>query len=208
MWSMRILILLAGAAVCSMAHSALITATDSNPVAVDALNEGFGGVSCSPPYSKYCTATRTVSLGQGAVQDVNATVTWHKGSFFGESFFILSHTGIDVVLLAPFQADCLSGDGECPPGQTFTVTFDDQASEPIPPDHLESGTFKPTQPLSAFQGLNALGDWTLTIGDADSGGATVYSNFTLLVRTVPEPSSIALLTLALGCLFWRLRYSR
>lgn len=107
------------------------------------------------------------------------------------------------MLLAPLQVGCPI----CGPS-TFTILFDDQADTLPSTDNLSSGTFRPYESLSAFHGLDALGDWTLTIGDIDASGATRYRSFTLIVSTIPEPSTLFLLALPMGFLFWRFRYSR
>lgn len=48
-----------------------------------------------------------------------------------------------------------------------------------------SGTFKPEQPLSAFDGQNPNGVWTLNISDNASGDTGTFREFTLILDTVP-----------------------
>ena len=65
----------------------------------------------------------------------------------------------------------------------LVVTFDDEASEQVGGPHPVPGTFRPEEPLSAFDGEEAAGTWTLTVRDSMLGSYACYYGFTLTVET-------------------------
>jgi hypothetical protein len=76
-------------------------------------------------------------------------------------------------------------DGQAP-GDTVTWTFDDGASAGLSGDLLISGTFLPTSPLSAFNGEDGNGVWTLFFSDLFDEDPLSINSWSLTVD-VPGP---------------------
>lgn len=89
-------------------------------------------------------------------------------------------------------------------GDNFTNTlFDDEALAAIAAGNAPfNGSYRPDSLLSAFDGQDAYGTWTLRITDEaerDSGWITAWSlNMTAAASNVPEPASLALSVAALA----------
>lgn len=89
-------------------------------------------------------------------------------------------------------------------GDNYTHTvFDDDAASPIssgtPP---YTGTFRPNQPLSAFAGKSALGDWKLKVVDNSPTAAGAIGGWTLdlaLAGSCPPSLSLASTALSDSC---------
>ncbi|WP_225433402.1 PEP-CTERM sorting domain-containing protein [Thauera sedimentorum] len=177
------------------AHAALVSATNSVGGSAD---DSF--------------IDRSVNIVSGGlITDLNITVSWSKcgqgftanyfcngGSFPfpGEAYMMLTGpTGIAVSL---FPSSYFSG-----PGSSIDVTntFDDEAASALP-GTIQSGSFRPVGSLSAFDGTDVFGLWTLRIGDTVGADPILFRSFTLNVTTqeqgVPEPGSLALLGLGLA----------
>lgn len=76
------------------------------------------------------------------------------------------------------------------PGDTVTWTFDDGASAGLTGDLLISGTFLPTSPLSAFNGEDGNGTWTLFFTDSAGGDPLSINGWSLTVNEVNTPASV------------------
>ncbi len=155
----------------------------------DSVDEGFSRgdptVSCSDVF-RICFSDKTQGFtGHRTIEHVSLTATLSNPFSFGELSLDLRHNGVTV-----FLVDFHGGQG------SVTITFDDLAAGPLP-FSLVSGTFRPDDPLSAFNGLDASGDWTLRISDNDSGDCSSYSNAVLAVTT-PAPATLTLLALGLA----------
>jgi subtilisin-like proprotein convertase family protein len=61
--------------------------------------------------------------------------------------------------------------------------------------------------LGSFAGTDPNGLWTLFIADLSGGGQSTLENWTLTVRTIPEPSAAAMLVVG-GLAFWWFRRVR
>lgn len=181
------------ATACS-ANAALLTATDST----------FGSFDAS-------SGNRTFTLGSGLVSDVNISITFAKcdnpsigadgTNCIGSGFSFNSE--IVFRLTNPFgtTVDLVNGtySGATPGSGKVTVTFDDEAASIVGGD-VVGGTFQPVGELSAFDGQDAAGIWTLFIQDTVGSDPLDYFTATLSVTTpdanaVPEPGSLALLGL-------------
>jgi subtilisin-like proprotein convertase family protein len=122
-------------------------------------------------------ATHTFDVAAaGPVLDVNVDVS-------------LSHTwSSDLEIRVSHEATTvLLFDNQCGSEDNFNGTvFDDEAAGPIACAAGHVGTFRPFQPLSAFDGLEASGDWTISVTDnvgGDSGALTAWS---LRIVTPPQ----------------------
>jgi len=202
------------------AQAYTLFASNNTPAVVDGatLQQPFIGpfFKCAdwlPPDAQVqCFADRSVTLGSGTVTDVDILVRFTKPNFQGETYMNLRHNGVHVALIPfqMFQAD----DGVGP----FEFLFDDETLETLQCvgdgvftpgcDQAPTGAYKPIGgPLSAFNGLNAAGEWTLTVTDGDGGDVLTLLGFDLIVQVVPEPTTGALLA-APALAMWGLRRRR
>jgi hypothetical protein len=85
-----------------------------------------------------------------------------------------------------------------------TVTFDDEAASGVGPT-LKSGTFRPVDALSAFDGSDWFGSWLLQMEDNGYGDPLEYFGSRLEISgsitppaSVPEPGSAAIVALGLA----------
>ena len=175
------------------AQAGLLTATDSTFGSFDA-NSG----------------TRTFNLGAGSVSDVNIRITFAKcddpsigvsgtacigpGSSFNREIVFRLTNGFGTTVNLVNQ-DTYSG--ATPGSGRQTVDFDDEAGSVVGGATVVSGSFRPVGLLSDFDGQDASGIWTLFIQDTVGQDRLDYFTSTLVVTTVPEPGSLALLGLGL-----------
>jgi hypothetical protein len=184
---------------CAGASAAVVTST----------NDIYGNVDGR-------AATRTLSIGErGTITDVNITVDFSKcddppigssgssclgmGRPFEEEFVVtlVGPQGDRVDLVAPF--DTYSGVATRGVGPV-SVKFDDEAAGTAGP-RIESGSFRPADPLSFFDGMNPFGSWTLYLQDFFPGDPLEFFSATLEITyepaPVPEPATLAVLGLGL-----------
>lgn len=80
-------------------------------------------------------------------------------------------------------------------GGRVAVTFDDEAGSDLGTEPV-SGLFRGEELLGAFDGADAMGTWTLSVGDNTGEDPLTFFNATLSIATegaaVPEPGSLAL----------------
>jgi hypothetical protein len=166
-----------------------------------ATNNIFGSFDAS-------SGNRTFNLGGGAISDVNIFIDFAKcddpalnagsagcvgtgNAFLSEIVFRLSDGNGHTVNLVN------SGTYNGSVGARVGVTFDDEAATAVGGASLASGAFIPVSPLSAFDGFDALGTWTLFIQDTVGLDPLAFFSATLTVTTVPEPATLALFGLGL-----------
>lgn len=130
------------------------------------------------------TSTLDVSGAGASISDVNVqlniTHTWDEDLIVT----LISPGGQEVQLFsrvggsgANFQDTIL--DDEAPANRRI-----EQGTAPFP------GSYRPMQPLSTLDGLNANGTWTLRIFDELSGDGGSLNSWSLTIQTSPEPSVV------------------
>ncbi len=128
--------------------------------------DGSGGNPGTP------IAQHTINIpGSQVIQSVTVHVNLTH-TFISDLIIRIIHpngtTFVDV-----WETDCF---GEI----NLNVTFDDTAST-IVCDSPTVGTYQPTNPLSAFNGLNAQGDWTILVADFFSGDTGLIKDWSITV---------------------------
>ena len=208
---------------------------------IEATNNTFASVDGvtrnTPP--NFTPVTRSVTFignelhfGSGVILDVDITIDFSKLSdsnppfpdqpWYNEIGFALRSPNGTLVELIPVETFLDPFDVpfifDNTPGFSGIITLDDAASNLVNDGPIagrpNAGTFRPMNPLSAFNGENALGTWELWIEDSISVNPLLFNAFTLSIQTapavVPEPGSIALggiSLLALAGFAWRKRAS-
>lgn len=166
------------------------------------------------------STTRNVTFAEsGAINDLTITIDFNKCDgeaynapgpcvaggtpFFNEIVFSLTAPDSTVVSLVSFGT---FGVGD-PPGGNFVITFSD-AGAPLGALPA-SGTFAPVGSLSAFDGLDINGTWTLFIQDVTGLDALSFHSFTIDADidadVVPAPAALALFGLGFAALGLRRR---
>jgi len=74
-------------------------------------------------------------------------------------------------------------DRQCGENENIDVIFDDEG-EPVVCDSPTTGRFQPAQPLSAFDGQDLFGDWTITVADNEATNIGTLVQWSLHV-TIP-----------------------
>jgi len=191
---------LAGVSVAGPAVAGPLSATDAT----------FGSFDSS-------SGTRNLTINTSAiVSDVNIAIIFAKCddpslgpaaglgtpcigqgfSFDREIVFSLIHDGVTV----PLVLEDTFG-GQTPGAGVVRMDFDDSGA-PLPPSVM-GGVFHPVGSLAAFNGLNALGVWTLFVQDTVGADRLDYYSSCLAINgdtgcgaaatPVPEPASLLLL---------------
>lgn len=136
------------------------------------------------------SSTITVS-GAGRVLDIDALLDITH-TYDNDLVLTLSHGGASVVL-----SYRNGGAG----GADYTNTlFDDSAASAIDAGYAEApytGSYRPQESLSVFNGMDIAGAWTLTAADMEAGDTGTIDNWSLIAdvadaANVPEPASLAL----------------
>ena len=116
------------------------------------------------------TSTLTINGGPNAIGDVNVRVAYNHTWMGDVALTLVSPQGTRVDLIK---------ENTCNDQSSFNIKFDDDSGT-INCDTANGGTlvsFRPEEPLSAFIGQNANGDWRLEIKDngfANSGTVTSW----------------------------------
>lgn len=144
----------------------------------------------------------SVNVGTGGtISDVNVTLTGASHTWVGDLIITLSHGATSVQLINRPGVPELSTVGYSW-NLAGNYTFDDSGATTFESIgdvgstfNLPSGTYAPENALSAFNGGNAAGTWTLSISDNAGLDIGSIGGWTLSVTTVPAPTSMALLGL-------------
>ncbi|WP_144717647.1 LPXTG cell wall anchor domain-containing protein [Agrococcus jejuensis] len=136
--------------------------------------------------------TRTIPIvGDGAVDDVTITVDFSKtdGSCAAPASGNAFHQEIRLALVSPggTTVDLVSYGSYTyesgVSGRSASITFDDDAATQVGGTEPVSGTFRPAQSLSAFDGQPAAGDWTVILGDGFPADPLCFTQAALTVVT-------------------------
>ncbi len=154
---------------------------------------GAGNVDTNP-----ATNVQLTSLIGGTITDLNVSVNITGDHMEDFDLFLTSPLGTVVQFRADFLGVQAPSAHIDPP---LDATFDDEAFNPHDAQTLGgTGTFQAFSLLSAFDGQELLGNWTLSILDTllpNEGDTLVsWSISGTTTATVPEPSTLALIGLA------------
>jgi subtilisin-like proprotein convertase family protein len=134
----------------------------------------------------------------GLISDLNVSVNITGGHMEDFDLLLMSPSGTTLQFRTSFVNPFFHIDGP------LNATFDDESANPHSAQASgATGTFQPWLPLSAFDGEQLLGNWTLSIHDtfaAGEGNDLVSWSISGETRTasVPEPGALALLGLGLA----------
>ena len=135
--------------------------------ATGAIQDAGGGAGCGTP--RTTNFNLNVPAG-GTINDVNVLNLAGTHTFINDLSFVLrSPAATNVQIMAR----------SCAGEDNFGLNLDDEAAPgawPCPP--VGGGTYRPSNPLSAFDGQSSTGNWTLAITDncrQDSGSLTSWS---------------------------------
>ncbi|MCR4415385.1 MAG: S8 family serine peptidase, partial [Thermoguttaceae bacterium] len=124
----------------------------------------------------YRTTVSTITVGQNlTIADLNVTLTINH-TFDGDLYVYLRGPDGTRVDLVRFRGGS---------GDHFTnTTLDDEAAAAIASGRAPfQGSFRPEKPLSAFDGKNARGTWTLYVYDASRYDTGMLVSWSLTVAT-------------------------
>jgi uncharacterized repeat protein (TIGR01451 family) len=167
-------------------------------------------MACGPTSAAAQTVTAYSNTTAGAITDVNCgTAAQISRTFVVSASAIVGDVDLGVMLTHTYRSD-LRITLQSPAGTTVTVMtwtgnvqsgdnlndrFDDEAAAsitthnatvtdpqtPVPPPYSHS--FQPSNPLSAFDGQNAAGTWTMVICDAVATDTGTFARADLFIST-------------------------
>ncbi len=136
-----------------------------------ATRQTFGGNTSAPIRDNSATRVSLTVPTVGRVADITASVTLTH-TYVGDLVITLTSPSGKVITL--FNRRGGSGDN------LTGTTFDDAAATAITAGRAPySGSFRPEQALSGFDGLAANGTWTLTVTDRAGGDVGTVTRFTV-----------------------------
>lgn len=143
---------------------------------------------------------------------VNSTITYNSHLLLDDvnvSIFNLRHTwdsDLVIQLISPTGTQVMLSNRRGASGENYINTvFDDEASQSIAAARAPfTGSFRPDALLSAFDGQDAFGTWTLRVSDVTAFDNGRLNSWGLSLsgvspsQNVPEPASLALVGIALA----------
>ena len=152
-----------------------------------------------------CTVSSTLTVNSHiTITDLNGLISNLTHTWDGDLFIQLqSPVGTTVTL-----SNRHGGSGD----NYIDTVFDDEAATAISAASAPfTGSFRPDQLLSAFDGQDAFGVWTLRVADRaalDAGSINRWGiDITAQNQSVPEPASLVLAGLALAGLAFTRRHA-
>ena len=139
------------------------------------------------PQSGTVTSTLVISDGPTIIEDINLIGLYGTHSYIDDLVFSLKSPAGTVVELVTFSCSDEEDFSD------FSLSLDDEAMPgdwPCPP--TDNGIYQPNNPLSAFDGEDSNGTWSLIVADNfEPDGGTLdgwrleFNNETLITRTLP-----------------------
>ena len=120
-----------------------------------------------------------------SISDISISIDI-SGGYNGDLYAYVSHGDTLVQLLNPNPAVSTSG---------FNVTFVEGTGNPIPTGGSEAVSgfnYTAYSNLSAFNGADPNGPWTVFFADLSPGDTSALNGFTLNITAIPEPGNVAL----------------
>lgn len=161
----------------SAAPSISVSPTES---CINSPSEGSLGL----PIDSTAVVSNTITVSEsGTVADIDVTVDISH-SWIGDLQVTLSHGGASVMIIDRPGVPSISNFG-CSQDDLL-VTLDDEATagaieDQCPAPGPVTGVFTPNNSLSAFDGFEASGDWTLSIDDRQGGDEGFLNEWSLAI---------------------------
>lgn len=173
---LALLLVVAGAP--ATASAAPQTYTSSTQVAIP---DAVGG-DCNS-YTSVTPVTSTITVPDGGtIADLKVSLgiahTWRSDVIVE----LVSPAGTTITLI-----DRVSRTANCgSDGDDIAATLDDAATGSIEDYGVWGGSYRPMQALSAFDGQNPAGAWTLRVTDVSSFDVGTLNNWSLAIEFVPD----------------------
>lgn len=174
----------------------------------------LAAMSAAAPASAQTTTQYTNTASQALVDASCSTANSRTKTFNILTSYTVADVDIGVLISHSYRSDMrltltsptgtavtvLTWAGNVQSGDNYSDLFDDEAATAITshnatitdPTSAPGGTYpyyshayRPSNPLSAFDGENALGLWTLTICDAVSGDTGTFQRADLFITSAP-----------------------
>lgn len=151
----------------------------------------------------YHTLTSTISVADSfSIADVNLSLNELEHSFWSDLDISLTHGGV-TVFLSKDQGGSANATGD--------YIFDDAGATLLGSPSAAPGIYKPLDLLTAFNGLDSSGLWTLKIYDDAAWDVGELCDWTLQLTPtseVPEPATWAMMIAGFGMVGYQLRRRR
>lgn len=154
-------------------------------VCVDVNADGIIGP--APDRCGFCNTF--VVPDSGIISDVNVDFTWTANhTWYGDVIMNVAHGGVQVSILSGTSSSSSDLLGTYIADDEATTTFDAAATAAggganvIPP-----GSYRPAGLLSAFDGLNKMGAWTLCVADDAAGDGGTLGAWSLEIQNNATP---------------------